>query len=183
LDITDLSDSLLYVEGDSWHCDFGHGRPVMLGLVLEAVDLGGIDGCSFVIDASLVPQPEYLTEEVLEQAKAECALTRSEMIRYVYECYGGVPVNIDALQPVKASCGFSSFVADSCIGSMKDESGEEMEVRSFENLADAMHFAREFYAANAQVLFEFIDIVLDRPLRSGGTGWDKIRRITKNNRI
>ena len=178
-DITDLSDSLLYVESDRWHCDFGHGKPVMLGLVLEAVDLGGIDGHSFVIDASLVPQPECLNEEVMEQAKAECAPTRRELIRYVYECYGGVPVNIDALQPVKASCGFSSFVADSSIGSLKDESGEEMEVRHFQNLADAMHFAREFYAANAGVLFEFIDFVLDRPLRSGGTGWDKIRLITK----
>ncbi len=179
LNITDLSDSLLYVESERWHCDFGQGKPVMLGLVLEAVDLGGIDEHSFIIDASIVPQPECLEEEIVEQAKAECALTRREIIRYVYECYGGVPVNIDALQPVKASCGFSSFVADSRIGSLKYESGEEMEVRCFENLADAMRFAREFYAPNAQVLFEFIDFVLDHPLRSGGTGWDKIRLITK----
>lgn len=83
------------------------GEPVRLGLILEAVDLSG-DGageCTFVIDASLIPQPEYLDREIVEEAKAEGAKDRGEQIRYTYEGYGGVPVNIDAVQPAKASCG------------------------------------------------------------------------------
>ena len=106
--VKDISDSILYVENPQWQCSFGHGQPVKLGLVLEAVDLGrsgksGEDSFSFVIDAYLIPQPEYLDEELLEEAKSEGALTREEQIRYIYECDGGVPVNIDALQPAKAS--------------------------------------------------------------------------------
>ena len=182
--VKDISDSILYVENPQWQCSFGHGRPVKLGLVLEAVDLGrsgksGEDSFSFVIDAYLIPQLEYMDEELLEEAKSEGALTREEQIRYVYECDGGVPVNIDALQPAKASCGFSSFVADSSISSVKSQSGEEIEVRHFQDLEEAMLFARDFYAAYAHVLIGFIDVVLDSSLRAGGTGWDKIRQMAK----
>jgi hypothetical protein len=75
LTITELCDSLLYVESERWQCSFGHGKPVRLGLVLEAVDLGGDeeDEFSFVIDASLIPLPEYLDGEIIEEAKAEGA--------------------------------------------------------------------------------------------------------------
>jgi hypothetical protein len=178
LTITELCDSLLYVESEGWQCSFGHGEPVRLGLVLEAVDLGR-DDFSFVIDASLIPQPEYLDEEIIEEAKAEDAKDREEQIRYIYENYGGVPVNIDAVQPAKASCGFSSFVAESSIRSLKSGSGEEMEARHFQDQEEAMRFARDFYAVYAFVLFGFIDVVLDHPLRAGGTGWDKIRRMSR----
>jgi hypothetical protein len=34
-----------------------------------------------------------------------------------------------------------------------------------------------FYAVYAPVIFDFIDVVLDHPLRVGGTGWDKIRQM------
>ena len=182
--VKDISDSILYVENDQWHCGFGHGKPVKLGLVLEAVDLGQSGDCNednfpFVIDACLIPQPEHLDEELLDEAKSEGALNREEQIRYIYECYGGVPVNIDAVQPAKASCGFSSFVADSNISSVKAQSGEEIEVRHFQDQEEAMLFARDFYAAYAHVLIGFIDVVLDGSLRAGGTGWDKIRQMAK----
>ena len=155
-----------------------------LGLVLEAVDLGqsgesNEDNFPFVIDACLIPQPEYLDEELLNEAISEGALTREEQIRYIYECYGGVPVNIDAVQPAKASCGFSSFVAESSIGSVKVQSGEEIDMRHFQDLEEAMIFARDFYAAYAHVLIGFIDVVLDSSLRTGETGWDKIRKMAK----
>ncbi len=181
LTITELRDSLLYVESERWQCSFGYGEPVRLGLVLEAVDLGreDEDEFSFVIDASLIPQPEYLDGEIIEEAKAEGAKDREEQIRYIYESYGGVPVNIDAVQPAKASCGFSSFVAESSIRSLKSGSGEEMEVRHFHDQEEAMRFARDFYAIYAFVLFSFIDVVLDHPLRTGGTGWDKIRCMSR----
>jgi hypothetical protein len=181
LTITELCDRLLYVESDRWQCSFGHGEPVRLGLVLEAVNLGGgeEDEYSFVIDASLIPQPEYLDGEIMEEARAEGAADRDEQIRYAYECYGGVPVNIDAVQPAKASCGFSSFVAECSIRSIKAGSGEEMEVRHFRDREEAMRFARDFYAVYASVLFGFIDVVLDRLLPAGGTGWDRIRQMAK----
>jgi hypothetical protein len=165
LTIAELCDRLLYVESDRWQCSFGHGKPVRLGLVLEAVHLGGGERgeYSFVIDASLVPQPEYLDGEIVEEAKAEGAKSREEQIRYAYECYGG----------------FSSFVAESSIKSRKAGSDEEMEVRHFRDREEAMRFARDFYAVYANVLFGFIDVVLDRPLPAGKTGWDRIRQMAK----
>jgi hypothetical protein len=54
-----------------------------------------------------------------------------------------------------------------------------METRSFQDLEEAMCFARDFYAVYAPVIFGFIDVVLDNPLRAGGTGWDKIRLMSK----
>jgi hypothetical protein len=181
LAIRDLGDNLLYVESENWNCCFGHGDPVKLGLVLEAIDLGGDDedGFSYIIDANLLPQPEYLDEEILAETRCEGIINREEQIRYAYEIYGGVPVNIDAVQPSKSSCGFSSFVAESSIRSMQTESGQAMDVRYFQDLEEAMRFARDFYAVYAPVIFGFIDIVLDNPLRAGGTGWDKIRQMSK----
>jgi hypothetical protein len=181
LNVTELSDSQLYVESERWQCSFGYGEPVRLGLVLEAVDLAisSEDGFSYVIDASLIPQLDFLDEEILEDAKSEGMVTREELLRYAYECYGGVPVNIDAVQPSKASCGMSSFVAKSNISTVIAGTGEEMETRHFQDLGEAMSFARDFYAVYAPVIFGFIDVVLDHPLRVGGTGWDKIRQMAQ----
>lgn len=181
LNITDLSDRQLYVESDRWHCSFGYGDPVRLGLILEAVELdeGSEEGFTYVIDASLIPQLDFLDEEILQEAKSEGFGTREELLRYAYECYGGVPVNIDAVQPPKASCGMSSFVAKSNISTVIAGTGEEMETRHFQDLVEAMSFARDFYAVYAPVIFGFIDVVLDHPLRVGGTGWDRIRQMAK----
>jgi hypothetical protein len=150
-------------------------------MILEAVDheTGAQDEYSFVMDACLIPQPEYLDEEIIEEALSERLEKREEQIRYAYECYGGVPVNIDAVQPAKASCGFSSFLAESTISSRKAGSEDDMEIRHFNNLQQAMCFGRDFYAIYASVIFGFIDVVLDHPLRTGGTGWDKIRQMAK----
>jgi hypothetical protein len=181
LNIKDLSDRQLYVESDRWQCSYGYGEPVRLGLVLEAVDLAlnGEEVFSYVIDACLIPQLDFLDEEILEDARSEGLETREGLLRYAYECYGGVPVNIDAVQPPKASCGMSSFVAKSNISTVISGTGEEMETRHFQDLEEAMSFARDFYAVYAPVIFGFIDVVLDHPLRVGGTGWDKIRQMAK----
>ncbi len=181
LNITDLSERQLYVESDSWQCNYGYGEPVRLGLVLEAVDLALSDaeGFSYVIDAGLIPQFDFLDEEILAEARLDGLETQEELLRYAYECYGSVPVNIDAVQPAKASCGMSSFVANSSISSVIAGTGEEMETRHFQDLGEAMSFARDFYVVYAPVIFGFIDVVLDHPLRVGGTGWDKIRQMAK----
>ena len=181
LNITDLSERQLYVESDSWQCNYGYGDPVRLGLVLEAVDLalGDVEEFSYVIDAGLIPQFDFLDEEILAEARLDGLETQEEILRYAYECYGSVPVNIDAVQPAKASCGMSSFVANSSISSVIAGTGEEMETRHFQDLGEAMSFARDFYVVYAPVIFSFIDVVLDHPLRAGGTGWDKIRQMAK----
>lgn len=182
LNILQLSESQIYVESDRWQCSFGHGMPVKLGLVLEAADLDEEDENAFsiVINASLLPQPECIDEEILEEARSEGLETREEQIRFAYESYGGVPVNIDAVQPPKASCGFSGFVADSVIRSTEIVgTGESMETRHFQDLEEAMSFARDFYAIYAPVIFGFIDVVLDHPMRFGGTGWDRISQMAR----
>ncbi len=181
LSITDLNEGQLYLESDRWQCNFGYGKPVGLGLVLEAVDTdpGDEEGFSYVIEAGLIPQFDFLDEEILEEAKSDGLETREELLRYAYECYGCVPVNIDAVQPPKASCGMSSFVAKSSISTIIAGTGEEMETRHFQDLGEAMSFARDFYAVYAPVIFGFIDVVLDHPLRAGGTGWDKIRQMAR----
>ncbi|OPY55214.1 MAG: hypothetical protein A4E49_00515 [Methanosaeta sp. PtaU1.Bin112] len=181
LSITDLNERQIYLESDRWQCNFGHGESVGLGLVLEAVDLssGNDGGFSYVIEAGLIPQFAFLDEEICEEARMEGLETREDLLRYAYEFYGCVPVNIDAVQPPKASCGMSSFVADSSIGTVKAGTGEEMETRHFQDLGEALSFARDFYAVYAPVIFGFIDVVLDHPLRAGGTGWDKIRQMAK----
>jgi hypothetical protein len=181
LNITNLSERQLYVESDRWQCNFGYGKPVKLGLVLEAVDtaISGEEGFHYVVDAGLIPQLDFLDEEIIEEARSEGLMAREELLRYAYECYGGVPVNIDAVQPPKASCGMSGFVAKSSINTLIAGTGEEMEIRHFQDPDEAMSFARDFYAVYAPVIFGFIDVVLDHPLRVGGTGWDKIRQMTK----
>lgn len=181
LTILELSENMLYVESESWKCSFGHGEPIKLGIVLEAIDLGAdqSSGYSFIIDAHLIPQPEFMDEEIVEEAEADGIETKEELIRHVYEIYGGVPINIDAVQPAKASCGFSSFVADSSIEAMKNSSGEEIEVRHFQNLDEAMRFIRNFYVLYASIIFGFIDVILDSPMRAGGTGWDMIRQMAR----
>ena len=203
ISILDLDEKRIYVENEKWSCYFGFGRPVRLGLVLEAVDLAAeSDRCnedldqenpifesyweedseqqySIIIDAYIIPQPEYLDEEIVDQARDEGASSRIDLISYVYENYGGVPVNIDALQPAKSSCGFSSFVAETNISSVEDPSGDEIEMRHFQDRSEAMKFAKDFHAVYAGQLFSFIDLLLDNPLRAGGTGWDKIRDLTK----
>ncbi len=184
LNIIELCDRQLYVESDRWQCGFGYGDPVRLGLVLEAIDLDDKEGYSFVIDACLIPQPECMDEDILEEARMEEASSdgqdaRVKLIRYAYECYGGVPVNIDAVQPPKNSCGASSFLAKSNIKTVIAGTGEEMETRHFQDLQEAMSFARDFYAVYAQAIFGFIDAVLDNPLRAGGTGRDKIRQMAR----
>lgn len=175
-----LSESQIYIESERWQCSFGWGEPVKLGMVLEAVDLssGGRD-FSYIIEASLIPQLEFLDEEILEEARAEGLNGAEEMLRYAYECYGGVPVNIDALQPAKASCGMSSFVAESSIDTIVTGTGEATESRHFQDLSEAITFARDFYAVYAPIIFGFIDVILDGPLRAGGTGWDKIKQMAK----
>jgi hypothetical protein len=181
LTILELSENILYVDSKGWQCSFGHGEPVKLGIVLEAIDLGvdPKEGYSFVIDAHIIPQPDYLDVDILEDATSEGCHDRGEIIRHVYENYGGVPVNIDAVQPAKASCGISSFVAESKINSMSDDYGDEIEVRHFQCLEEAMRFVRDFYAIYASLIFGFIDVILDSPLRAGGTGWDKIRQMAR----
>lgn len=175
-----LSQSQIYIESERWQCSFGWGEPVKLGMVLEAVDLSseGRD-FSYIIEASLIPQLEFLDEEILEEARAEGLNGEEEMLRYAYECYGGVPVNIDALQPAKASCGMSSFVAESSIDTIVTGTGEATESRHFQDLSEAITFARDFYAVYAPIIFGFIDVILDHPLRAGGTGWDRIKQMAK----
>ena len=175
-----LSQSQIYIESERWKCSFGWGEPVKLGMVLEAMDLSAEGrGFSYVIEASLIPQLQCLDREILEEARAEGLAGDMEILRYAYECYGGVPVNIDALQPAKASCGMSSFVAESSIDTIVTGTGEVTEGRRFQDLDEAITFARDFYAVYAPIIFGFIDVILDHPLRAGGTGWDKIKQMAR----
>jgi len=177
-EILEIDRNLLYVESKGWECRLKSGQHLSLGVVLEAVDLGS-GNYPFIVEACLFPAPEYLHSDLLQEAEDEGACTRGELIRYIYENYGGVPVNIDAVQPAKASCGFSSFVANSSIGSWQDSAGTDLEVRRFENLDEAMTFAREFYSPYASLLFMFINAILDRPLRTGISGWDKLSNLAQ----
>jgi hypothetical protein len=210
LTILDLADNIIYAENPLWECDpvhssgqgIGQSSPIKLGIVLEALDTGEGE-FSYAVDAFLLPQIEYIDPTIIDEARVEGAESQEEIILYVYETYGGVPVNIDALQPPKASCGFSSFIADSRIasvgreqvgacdeagerweggeaGEIEDEAGEseEMEVRRFPDADEAMVFARDFYAVYAGVLFRFIDMVLDNPLRTGETGRERMRQLS-----
>ena len=178
--LSQICDNQIYIQSERWQCSFGCGEPVKLGMVLEAVDLSsnGRD-FSYVIQASLIPQIECLDEEIIEEARAEGLTAKEDLQRYAYECYGGVPLNIDAMQPAKASCGISSFVAESHIDTTVSSTGEEMEGRHFQDLNEAISFARDFYAVYAPIIFGFIDVILDHPLLVGETGWDKIRQMAK----
>jgi hypothetical protein len=178
-DILELDQNSLYVEDESWQCCPKGGRILKLGVVLEVADLGSGD-YPFVVDACLIPQPECLHPDLIQEAEDEGAGERDRLISYIYQNYGGVPVNIDALQPAKASCGFSSFVANTAIGSASESPDSDQEVRRFENLEEAMTFARDFYAPYASLLFGFIDVILNQPLRTGINGWKKLADMTED---
>jgi hypothetical protein len=178
-----LDEKTLYAEDDDWKVDLGEGSTVGLGVVFEAIDLTRTEGFvdeeySVVVEAEIVPRPEDLDEEiVLEVSEDECP-SRQGLIFDLYRHYGGVPVNIDALQPARASCGASAFVADQVVRSRTTASGQAIEVRHFRTVEDALTFTREFYVFMSPKIFEFLDWVLDQPLGTG-TGWDKIKMLTK----
>ncbi|HRW82089.1 MAG TPA: hypothetical protein P5049_01415 [Methanothrix sp.] len=183
VEVLQLDGKTLYAEDDDWMVDLGDGAPAGLGIVFEAVDLSGTEGFgdeeySVVVEAAIVPRPEELDEEVvLEVSEEECP-SRGALIFDIYRHYGGVPVNIDALQPARASCGASAFVADQVVRPEKTASGQMIEVRYFKTVEDALAFTREFYIFMSPIVFEFLDFLLDQPLGQG-TGWDMIRRLSK----
>ncbi len=176
----ELDAAVIYAEDESWQCDIG-GKSVKLGIIFEAVNLKaeGLHRSEYpiVVEAQIFPQPEYLDEDVVLETSEEETPSRENLIWDVYRYHGGVLVNIDAIQPAKASCGVSSFVTDQQIQKEITASGQEIEVRHFKSANDALKFAREFYVLAAPTIFEFLDWVLDQPLGQG-TGWDKIRMLT-----
>lgn len=178
-----LDGKTLYAEDDDWQVDLGEGPTVGLGVVFEAIDLAGTEGFedeeyTVVVGAEIVPRPESLDEEIALEVSEDEDPSRQGLIFDLYRHYGGVPVNIDALQPARASCGASAFVADQIVRGQKTASGQMIEVRHFRTVEDALNFTREFYIFMSPKIFEFLDWVLDQPL-GVGTGWDKMRMLTK----
>ncbi len=181
--VLQLDEKTLYAEDEAWECEMEDGSTVGLGIVFEAVDLKGSEGFeeeeySVIVEAEIVPRPESLDEEVILEVSEEENPSRESLIFDLYRHHGGVPVNIDALQPARASCGASAFVADQVVRSQKTASGQTIEVRHFRSVEDALQFTREFYAFMAAIVFEFLDWVLGQPLGIG-TGWDKMRMLSK----
>ncbi len=175
-----LDKRTLYAEDEGWRCELEDGSKVDLGIVFEAVDLSRTLGFEeeypFVVEAAIVPRPEALDDEVVLEVSEEENPSRSALIFDIYRHYGGVPVNIDALQPARASCGASAFVTDQVVRPEKTASGQTIEVRHFRTIEDALTFTREFYVFISPIVFEFLDYLLDQPLGQG-TGWDMIRRL------
>ncbi len=177
-----LDEKTIYAEDEGWKCELEDGSAVGLGVVFEAVDLKDSEGFeeeeySVIVEAEIVPLPESLDEEVVLVVSEEENPSRERLIFDLYRHHGGVPVNIDALQPARASCGASAFVADQVVRSQKTTSGQTIEVRHFRSVEDALRFTREFYVFMTPIIFEFLDWVLDQPLGMG-TGWDKMRRLS-----
>ena len=177
-----LDKRTLYAEDDGWRCELEDGSRVGLGIVFEAVDLttslGLEEEYPFVVEAAIVPRPEALDGEVVLEVSEEESPSRERLIFDVYRHYRGVPINIDALQPARASCGASAFVADQVVRSRRTASGQMIEVRHFRSVEDALAFTREFYVFISPIVFEFLDYLLDQPL-GRGTGRDMIRRLAK----
>jgi hypothetical protein len=178
-----LDGKTLYSEDDDWQLDLEVGSTVGLGVVFEAADLAGTEGFedeeySVVVEAEIVPRPEDIDEEVVLEVSEDESPRRDRLIFDLYRHYGGVPVNIDALQPARASCGASAFVADQVVRGQKTATGETIEVRHFRTVEEALTFTREFYIIMAPIIFEFLDFILDQPLGTG-TGWDKMRMLSK----
>ncbi|NYT02367.1 MAG: hypothetical protein GKC10_06405 [Methanosarcinales archaeon] len=169
-----LDHKTLYVEHPRWQCRLGE-RAVKLGMIFEAV-VDGRGDYPVVVDASLLPQPEELDREIVDQAREEGIEDRKELILEVYRYRGGVPFNVDAIQAPKSSCGFSSFVAETSISAVEVD-GKEMEIRHFPSVEEALQFTRDFYAVYSHGLFTFLDAVLDNPLPGGLTGREKIRSL------
>lgn len=181
--VLQLDDKTLYAEDEGWQCEFEGGLEVGLGIVFEAVDLSGSSGFeeeeySVVVEAAIVPRSESIDDDVVLEVSDEETSSRDGIVLDLYRHYGGVPVNIDALQPARASCGASSLVVDQNIRSQKTAAGQMIEVRHFRSVEDALRFTREFYVFMSPIVFEFIDYLLDQPLGQR-TGWDMIRRLAK----
>lgn len=181
--ILDLNENTLYAEDERWICHLENDTCINLGIVFEAVDTSesapGETSYSIVTEAQIIPQPEYLGQDILQQIGS--AQSREKLILDVYTGYGGVPLNIDVVLPAGASCGASSFLADAMLMSRKSKTGEEIEMRHFRDVENALKFAREYYIISAQVVFDFIDQILDQPINSRGeTGWDKIRELASH---
>ena len=181
VEVLQLDGKTLYAEDDGWRCEQEDGSIVGLGIVFEAVDLSGSPGFedeeySVVVEAAIVPRPESLDDYVVLEVCEEESPSRDRILLDLYRHYGGVPVNIDALQPARASCGASAFVADQVVRPEKTASGTTIEVRHFRSVEEALAFTREFYVFISPIVFEFLDYLLDQPLGQG-TGRDMIWRL------
>jgi hypothetical protein len=181
VEVLQLDGKTLYAEDDGWRCQLEDGSIAGLGIVFEAVDLSGSPGFeeeeySFVVEAAIVPRPEALDGDVVLEVCEEETPSRGRLILDLYRHYGGVPVNIDALQPARASCGASAFVADQVVRGRRTASGQMIEVRHFRSVEEALTFTREFYVFISPIVFQFLDYLLDQPL-GRGTGRDMIRRL------
>lgn len=95
------------------------------------------------------------------------------MILELYRQIGGIPINADAIQPPKNTCGFSSLVAESTITSQ--ECGAE--VRHFRDLKEALKFICEFNAVYAYVVFVFVDEILEMRRSCKATGREMLRML------
>lgn len=183
VEVFQLDEKTLYAEDEECRIELEDGSPLRLGIVFEAVDLAGTEGFedeeySVVMEAAIVPSPESLDEDVILEVSEEERPSRHSLIFDLYRHYGGVPVNIDALQPARASCGASAFVADQVVRGQRTASGETIEVRHFRTVEDALAFTREFYVFMSPIVFEFLDWIFDQPLGQG-TGRDKIKMLSK----
>ena len=183
VEVLQLDGKSLYAEADGWRCELEDGSIAGFGIVFEAVDLSGSPGFedeeySVVVEAAIVPRPESLDGDVVLEVCEEESPSRAGLILDLYRHYGGVPVNIDALQPARASCGASAFVADQVVRSRRTASGQMIEVRHFRSVEEALTFTREFYVFISPIVFQFLDYLLDQPL-GRGTGRDVIRRLAR----
>lgn len=180
--ILDLNENTIYAEDEHWMCLLENNNSISLGIVFEAVDISdsapGKTSYSVITEAQIIPQPEYLDREILQQIGS--AASQEKLILDVYTGYGGVPLNIDVVLPAGASCGASAFLADAMLMSHRSRTGEEIEMRHFRDVENALKFAREYYIISAQVVFDFIDQILDQPINSRGeTGWQKIKELAR----
>lgn len=176
VEMASIDGNTIYAEDDRWRCVLD-GRQIKLGIVFEAV-LHGYGEYSFTVDAQILPQPEFLDREVVDSlGEIDClddARSRLRLVQEVYRQIGGIPINADAIQPPKSSCGFSSFIAESTITSV--ECGTE--VRHFRDIQEALKFIREFYAVYAYVIFGFVEEILEMRLASGRTGREMLRMLS-----
>lgn len=171
-DLIDLEPGLLYGEDPRWLFRWGD-RLVAFGIVFEVVRSEDGD-YPYTVEAQIMARPEDIDEDVLASLE-DWPADREAAVLSVYRQLGGIPFNVDAVQPPKSSCGMSSFVADSAI---KQSSG--MEVRHFRDQEEARRFIKDFYAVYAYVLAGFMDEILSSTLAAGGTGRDRLRCLLKD---
>jgi len=167
-------ENMIWFEDPSWYAVLDD-KKIKLGLMCEAFDLRDIEEghdlelYPVILECSIMVQPKDISKKYKKEAKESMAYAD---IFGLYRYGGGVSVDMESITSKAAS-----DVDSEVIRQKHATFHQEIKVRHFQDIEDAIQYAKDVYAYNATAVFDTIGFVFDQAVnRMGTTGWDIIEK-------